>query len=261
MEKILIATLIIGVIGLIAGALLSVISTLCDKGEENECLADIRDALPGANCGACGFAGCDSYAEAVEKGDAEPNLCAPGGNDTAQKLSEILGVEITPVSLIAKVLCNGCKENVDTKFNYGGEKSCRSAAMLGGGPSACSYGCIGYGDCVNVCKFNALSIVDGVAVVNSDLCTGCGACAKICPKGIISIREKVNTANVLCSSKEKGAKAKKICKTACIGCSLCKKVCESDAIEIKDFLAFINPEKCTACGKCAQKCPQKAIEI
>lgn len=261
MTQILIAVAIIGAIGLVGGALLAIISAVCDTGEENERLAAVRDALPGANCGACGFAGCDSYAEAVENGSAEPNLCAPGGNDTAQKLSEILGVEIETTPKVAKVLCNGCNDNVDTKYNYSGLRSCKAATLFGGGMSACDFGCLGLGDCVSACSFDAIRVENGLAVIDAELCSGCGACAKVCPRQLISIRLKKTAAIVPCHNTQKGGVARKICKTACIGCSACKRACEFDAITVENFLSVIDPDKCTACGKCVSACPQKIIVL
>lgn len=261
MTQIFIAVAIIGAIGLIGGALLAVISAVCDTGEENERLAAVREVLPGANCGACGYAGCDSYAEAVENGSAEPNLCAPGGADTAGKLSEILGVTVEVAPKVAEVLCAGCADHVDTKYRYSGLQSCKAAAMLGGGMSACDFGCLGLGDCVAACSFDAIRVENGLAVVDPVLCGGCGSCAKACPKQLIVIRPKKAAATVPCSNQQKGGIARKICKTACIGCAACKRACEFDAITVENFLAKIDPEKCTACGKCVAACPQKIISI
>ncbi len=261
MEKVLIAALIIGGIGLIAGALLAIISSICDKGEENERLAAIRDALPGANCGACGFAGCDAYAEAIDKGEAEPNLCAPGGADAAKGIAKALGVEVNVEPKVARVLCNGCNTNVETKYNHLGLNSCRAASLLSGGPKNCSYGCIGFGDCVDACPFGAISVVEGLAEVDESLCTGCGACKKACPKNIITVVPKNKGAAVVCSNHDKGVAAKKVCKTSCIGCTLCVKTCSFGAITMENFLAVIDPAKCTACGECVKKCPQKAITL
>lgn len=261
MTEILYSVAIIGAIGLVGGILLAVISHLCDTGEENERLAAIRDALPGANCGACGFAGCDSYAEAVENGSAEPNLCAPGGSDAAAKLSEILGVEIDITPKVAKVNCNGCDENAESKYNYTGMISCKAATALGGGMKSCNFGCLGLGDCVNVCDFGAISVKDGVATVDENLCGGCGRCAKTCPKQVISIVPKKKAAVIPCNNKEKGGAARKNCKVACIGCSACVRACEFGAVKVENFLATVDSEKCTACGKCIDACPQKIIFI
>lgn len=261
MTNILWATLIVGAIGLIGGLLLSIISHVCDKGEENERLSQIRDALPGANCGACGYAGCDSYAEAVENGSAEPNLCAPGGTDTAAKLSEILGVEIEVASKVARVNCNGCGENAALKYDYVGMTSCKAAAAMGGGMKVCEFGCLGLGDCVNVCDFGAIKIVDGIAQVNEELCGACGKCSNVCPKQVISIVTDKKSAKIPCNNKQKGAAARKACKVACIGCSACVKACEFGAIKVENFLAVVDEDKCTACGKCVASCPQKIISL
>lgn len=261
MTQVLIAVAIIGAIGLLGGALLSLISALCDNGNENERLSAIRDTLPGANCGACGFAGCDSYAEAVENGSAEPNLCAPGGADTISKLSEILGVEIDSSPKVARVLCAGCSSNVDTKYNYTGMNSCKAAAALGGGMSNCNFGCLGLGDCVNICPFDAISVKDGLALVDKDKCTGCGKCTTACPKSIISLVPLKKSAIVPCSNHQKGGAARKICKAACIGCSACVRACEFNAVSVSNFLAEINSDNCTACGKCVTACPQKIIVV
>ena len=241
--------------------LLAIISHFCDSGEENERLAEIRDALPGANCGACGYAGCDSYAEAVENGSAEPNLCAPGGKDAALKLSEILGVEIELTPKVARVNCNGCTDNAETRYNYTGMLSCKAAAALGGGMKSCDFACLGLGDCQNVCEFGAISVENGVAVVNEALCGGCGLCAKTCPKQVISIVTKKASAVIPCSNKQKGGVARKNCKAACIGCSACVRACEFGAVKVENFLATVDETKCTACGKCVAACPQKIISI
>lgn len=261
MTQILLAVAIIGATGLIGGTLLSVISALCDTGEKNERLAEIREALPGANCGACGFAGCDSYAEAVDNGTAEPGLCAPGGADTAARLSEVLGVTVETRPMTARVLCDGCTDHVDVKYQYVGMSSCAAAAMLDGGPSACHFGCIGFGDCVTACDFNAIRVENGVAAVDPEACTGCGSCAKACPKQLIQMVPKQKAAVIPCRNHQKGAAARKICKTACIGCSACVRACQSGAITVDRFLATVDPEKCTACGACITACPQKIITL
>ncbi len=259
--NILIATAIVGTIGLLGGVLLSLISHFCDNGEENQQLDAIRDALPGANCGACGFAGCDSYAEAVINGSAEPNLCAPGGNNTAAKLSEILGMEIEITKKIARVNCNGCGDKAETKYDYVGMVSCKASAALSGGMKSCDFGCLGLGDCVNVCDFGAISINNGVAQVNQDLCGGCGKCVKACPKQVISVVTDKKSAVIPCNNKQKGAAARKTCTVSCIGCSACVRACEFGAIKVDNFLATVDVDKCTACGKCVEVCPQKIIVL
>ncbi len=261
MTQIYIAIAILGAIGLLGGILLSVVSAICGTQEENERLAKLKEALPGANCGACGFAGCDSYAEALDANAAEPGLCAPGGAAAAKAISEIMGVKIDIVKKVARVNCNGCHENTDTKYNYDGLDSCAAAAALGGGPMQCEYGCIGLGDCVGSCKFNALDVLNGVAMVNKEICTGCGKCANTCPKELITLVPYKRVSFIPCSNKNKGAVARKQCKAACIGCMACVRSCEYDAVTVKNFLAEVDAEKCTACGKCVEACPQKIIRI
>ena len=259
MLEILIAVLILGATALLLGLMLSYASKVFAVKQDEKEIA-LREALPGANCGACGYAGCDGYAEALNKGEAEPNLCAPGGADTAAALGEILGVEVSIIPKKAVVKCKGCKDNAAMRYEYVGLDSCASAMALAGGPKECSYGCLGLGDCVKACEFNAIKIENKIARIDYDICGGCGSCAAVCPREIISIMEFPFKPTVLCKSKDKGAVARKVCKTSCIGCGICAKNCPSNAITVTDFLAEIDPDKCTACGLCIEKCPQKCIK-
>lgn len=256
------AVIIIGAIGLIGGVLLAVVSELCRSKENNERLAQIREALPGANCGACGYAGCDAYAEAVEKGAAQPGLCAPGGSKTTETLSALLGVEVdvTPKKVFVK--CAGCQEKAVQKFHYSGLSSCAAALAVEGGQKLCPGSCLGFGDCVNACPFGALQIKNGLVFVNEAACVGCGKCVAVCPKAVLALRpaEKKH-ARVICNNTQKGAVAKKGCAVSCIGCGICAKKCENGAITVTNFLASVDPEKCVACGKCAAACPQKVIVL
>lgn len=250
--------LIVSGIGLLLGIVLSLASKFfaVPTDEKTE---KIRECLPGANCGACGFSGCDGYAAALSNGDAEPNLCTPGGEGTAKALSEVLGVEVTAVKKIAVVHCHHGLDKAVSDFAYTGAASCASASLMYGGPLACKYGCLGLGDCISVCEFGALSLVDGNIVVDKEKCGGCGKCAAACPKGIISIENADAPYYVACSNKEKGATARKQCTAACIGCKKCEKVCPTAAITVSDNLAVIDPEKCTGCGECERNCPMKCI--
>lgn len=260
MTGILFAFLVIGLIGLLGGVLLVVVSELCKPEQENERLAKVREALPGANCGSCGFAGCDAYAEAVENGSAEPGLCAPGGAQTAAALAEVLGVTVETVPRAAFVGCAGCTEKAQPRANYSGLNSCAAAAALGG-TKLCPSGCLALGDCVKACSFQALSLKNGLAAVQAEACVGCGKCVTVCPKGLLSLQPVKSHARVACSNTQKGATAKKNCAAACIGCGICAKKCPVGAITVENFLARIDPEKCTACGACVSACPQKALTL
>lgn len=261
--NLLIPILILAAIGLIAGLGLAIASKILAvpvNGKEQQ----IREVLPGANCGACGFSGCDGYAKALADGTAESTaLCSPGGAKTAESIAAILGVAgDSLVRRAAVVHCRGCHENTGIKMNYSGVQTCRTASQLYGGPGACSYGCIGLGDCVAVCEYGALQIREGVAAVDPALCTACGKCIRTCPKGLIDLLPaETPKAAVLCSSKAKGAQTRKDCKAGCIGCKKCEKVCPSDAVVVTANLAHINPDKCTACGACVENCPQHCIEL
>lgn len=253
--------LIVTVIGLLAGLILTIASKFMAV-EVDERFDEVRNCLPGANCGACGYAGCDAYAEALLKGDVATNLCVPGGASAAADISAVLGVECEAVvPKRAFVKCNGCTEHTQKMTDYDGIKSCKAAAMYYGGDGMCSFGCLGYGDCVAACPYDAIQIVNGVAKVNPLNCVGCGVCAKTCPKGIINIIPASNNVAVACSSKDKGAVVRKACSSGCIGCKMCEKVCPNGAISVNDNLAYIDPEKCENCGLCAEKCPVKAIHL
>jgi Na+-translocating ferredoxin:NAD+ oxidoreductase RNF subunit RnfB len=247
-------------IAIFCAVLLTVASVFFAVKEDETAIA-IRDCLPGANCGACGFAGCDDYANAIAEGRAEPNLCVPGGAQAASEIGKLLGVEVAaPESVAAFVHCNGNCEATGKKAEYAGISSCRAAAMLYGGPGACAFSCIGLGDCAAVCPKNAICVKDGIAHVDKDLCIGCGACKNVCPKNIISLVPRTAATAVMCSNKDKGADARKVCKNACIGCGKCVRTCKNGAITVENNLARIDYSKCTACGECASACPTGCLK-
>ncbi len=259
--EILIAFAVMLAVALIVGVMLLVCSHFFAVKEDPK-KQQIRECLPGINCGACGFKGCDDYAGALAEGGAAPNLCIPGSQGVADSIGNILGVECEPCKNdVAFVACNG---NCDATFKtaeYRGVQSCAAASMVYGGTNSCRFGCIGFGDCAKVCPADAICLADGIARIDSSRCLGCGVCAVACPKHIISMIPKTANTVVMCSNTQKGADARKACKNACIGCKKCEKTCPSGAITVKNNVATINYEKCTNCGVCANECPTGCIKI
>lgn len=252
------------VLVVLIGLVLAVILTVAAKiffVPVDETVARLRAELPGANCGACGFAGCDDYANALGADHTMSTaMCPVGGADVAAKLAEVLGVEAeTAEPKVAAVLCNGNCDACGQIYEWDTIKTCKAAKMFYDGMNACHYGCIGLGDCASVCQYNAIQVCNGVAVVDRESCVACGMCAKACPHGIIELLPKKNLVTVQCSSKAKGAATRKVCTNGCIGCMKCQKVCKFEAITVENNLAKIDPEKCKNCGLCAKECPTGAI--
>ena len=260
MDGILFPVVVMGGLGVIFGALLAFASQKFAV-EVDPRQTQIRALLPGANCGGCGFPGCDGYAEACVTANAKPNLCAAGGPEVAAKIAEILGVTAEASEpMVAYVRCQGALNRTVKDCVYQGFHDCREAVVVPGkGPDACSFGCLGFGTCVKVCAFGAISVKDGLAVVDRDKCVACGACVAECPKGVIALIPKKELFQVGCSNPLKGPFVKKVCSIGCIGCGICVKACPKQAIELKDALASIDPAKCVNCGLCEQKCPVHAI--
>lgn len=260
LEGIITATVIVGVVGLIVGLFLGIaaISFKVDVDEREEA---ILEALPGNNCGGCGYAGCSGLAAAIVKGEAPVNACPVGGEAVGNTIAAIMGVETEAANKkVAFVHCKGDCNKAKTDYQYYGVEDCTMVAFVpGGGPKSCNYGCLGYGSCVKACPFDAIHIVDGIAVVDKEACKACGKCVAACPKNLISLVPYDAKHIIACSSKDKGPVAMKACEVPCIGCGLCKKNCPSGAIEVVDFHAIIDQEKCTKCGKCAEVCPKKCI--
>lgn len=258
---ILIPVIIVGGLGIIFGILLGIASKVFAL-KVDEKIPVLMEILPGANCGGCGFAGCAAYANALVKGGVKPNMCPVGGNDVAKKVAEVLGVEVKErEKLVARVLCSGTPDKAVQKYIYQGPRECHGAARLGGGEKMCPHGCLGFGSCVAVCKFDAISIESGVAVVDPDKCIACGACALECPKNIIKLVPAKSKYTITCKSVEKGKQTRLDCSVGCIGCGICERNCPEDAIHIKDNVAVIDAKKCVGCGICAEKCPQKTINM
>ncbi|MBE6679616.1 MAG: RnfABCDGE type electron transport complex subunit B [Ruminococcaceae bacterium] len=262
LADILVALLVVAVVGLIAAVVL-VLSSHFFAVKVDDRVTEIRSCLPGANCGACGFAGCDAYAKALVEGGVKTNLCIPGAQAVVEQISGILGVEVVEGELkeksVAVVHCNGTCDAAPKKAIYDGINSCLAATVLYGGANACNYGCIGCGDCKDACFANAICITDGVARVDARLCIGCGMCAKVCPKGVIRLIPADSKQIVLCNNTEKGAVARKNCKNACIACKKCELNCPEKAITVLNNLAKIDYDKCSACGTCVENCPVHCI--
>lgn len=255
----LIPALILGVSGLAAAVLLTVASKVFYV-EVDERVEKISQSLPQANCGACGYAGCADYADAIVNSGAPTNLCRPGGADAAQKIAGVLGTaaaEVVPMAAVVR--CNGDCNATKTKFDFDGVQSCKAVKRFYSGNGSCKYGCIGLGDCMAVCEHDAIRIENGVAKVIPNRCGACGQCAAVCPNSLISIRPLANHIDVFCSSKDNGKITKMVCDNGCIGCRICEKKCPNGAILVNDFHASIDYEKCTNCGECMKACPKKVI--
>lgn len=223
-------------------------------------VGEVRFVLPGANCGGCGFAGCDALADAIVKGQAPVNACPVGGAELAKKVAEIMGVTAEETEkMVARVICGGDCENAKQKYEYQGIQDCKAAEMLAGGSKGCRFGCTGLGTCERVCPFDAIHVVNGVAVVDEEKCTACKKCIAVCPKHIIELVPVSKQVRVLCKNTDKGKAVVEVCKVGCIGCQKCVKACQFGAMTFENNLAKIDYSKCTNCMVCAEVCPTKTI--
>ena len=255
MEIILWSLAVLGGLGILFGIGLGVASKKLAV-EVDQRVIDIRENLPGANCGGCGFPGCDGFAAALVKGEAEPSGCSVCSKEAASKIGEILGVEVTQgVRKVARILCQGDEGHCGNKAEYDGVMDCRAAMLVAGGFRKCKFGCIGLGTCAAVCPFGAIVLGDdGIARIDEEQCTGCGKCVEACPQhGIVLMDETVDT-YLACRNTDFGKAVISVCSAGCIGCKMCAKVCPEGAIEIVNNLPVIDQEKCTGCGLCKEKC-------
>lgn len=251
--------LAIGGMGLVFGAGLGVAAKKFAVPVDERVEA-IKECLPGANCGGCGKAGCEAMAKSIVSGESKVNGCPVCSKEQVEAISKVMGIEAsTAEKKVAVVRCKGNITNAKQKYEYKGIKTCQDAALVGGGPKVCSYGCLGYGSCMEVCQFGAITMLDGLPVIDKEKCVGCGACERNCPRQVIHLVPISASYHVNCVSRDKGKEVKEGCKVGCIGCGLCVRQCESGAITLSDNHAKINPELCIGCGKCKEKCPTKAI--
>ncbi len=260
MITVLYAVLVLGGLGLIfavslgfAGRFLAI--------EEDPRKVQLLEILPGVNCGACGLAGCASYADLLVEGKVSIDCCSVGQQLVVDKIAKLLEKEIVvKESKIAFIGCSASDQQLSRKFKYQGVNTCRAAVLIGGGDKSCPYGCLMYGDCVTVCPFDAIKTVSGKPpVVDVNKCTGCGICVNTCPKKIICLVPDKSKIKVVCSSHDKGKDTRAVCKVGCIACGICVKNCPEKAITVIDNVAVIDYFKCTACNKCGEKCPTKCI--
>lgn len=262
MSAIITAVCVLGGLGLIFGVGLTYANKIFYvKG--NPVRDAIRNALPGANCGGCGYPGCDGCADAIANGEAGVNACPVGGAEVSAAIAEILGIEASDddVRMVARVQCQGSVELCKTKFEYTGIKDCVAASIVNDGNKACIYGCLGLGTCVDACQFDAIHIdpYKKIAVVTTEKCTGCGACVESCPKNVLAMMPEKAPVKLLCHAAEEGFMVSDNCKIGCIGCGLCEQNCNFDAIVMLNNLPQINPDKCVGCMMCAEVCPTGAI--
>ena len=261
-QGVMVATAIVAGVGLFIGLFLGFAAkTFAVQQDERE--VKVRELLPGANCGGCGYPGCDGLAAAIAKGEAPANACPVANKEAHAQIAEVMGTSVEESEkMVAFVKCVGTCDKTEVKYEYYGVQDCNKAAVAPGkGNKKCSYGCMGYGSCVRVCAFDAIHIVDGIAVVDKEKCTGCSSCTAQCPNKLIEMVPDRAKTLVGCSSLDKGKDVKAACSAGCIGCKLCVKACEFDAIHVDNNLAYIDYSKCTNCGKCVEVCPVKVIQV
>ncbi|MFW6366015.1 MAG: RnfABCDGE type electron transport complex subunit B [Spirochaetota bacterium] len=259
-------------LGFLFGLILSVAKKKLHV-EKDPRIESVENALPGANCGACGFPGCAAYAEKIVMDDADITLCPVGGGELVTMISDIMGKQGSAVrQMIARVHCQGGIHNTKNRFIYKGPHNCTAAQQVRGGFRVCSYGCLGLGECMTACPFHAITMSEErLPVVDPDKCTGCGKCVVACPRNIISLQPVECEVYVLCSNREKGPVMKQGCAVGCIGCKLCVvKACKlvfadnpdiDTAITVNNFLAQVNSDTCINCGRCGEVCPQNVISL
>ena len=224
----------------------------------------VREALPGANCGACGFPGCDGLADAITAGKAAPNACPVGGEEAGNAIADIMGVTGEPgsVKIVAKVICQGDSERCKVKFKYEGISDCVAASLVADGNKACHYACLGMGTCQRVCPFDAITIDENrqIAVVDAQKCRSCGKCVEACPKHVLVMQPEDLPVRLLCRAADEGFLVSDNCRVGCVGCEICANQCHFGAIKMVNHLPVFDMAKCSGCMMCAEVCPTSAIE-
>lgn len=251
--------LVLFVLALVFGIVLAVLGKKLAV-HEDERIRQVRDKLSGANCGGCGYAGCDAFARAIVEGKADINACCATSADNKKLIAKIMGTSVSAEDTKIVVACNG-GNNAQDKYEYMGYGDCKSMELLCGGRKQCKWGCLGMGSCVDACPYGAIQVgMDGYAEVDRTKCIRCGRCVSTCPKNLVKRIPADAKVYVACSNCQKGKEVRAICKSGCIGCGLCQKNCPNGAITVQNNLAVIDYSKCTGCGICMQKCPQKCIK-
>jgi Na+-translocating ferredoxin:NAD+ oxidoreductase RNF subunit RnfB len=266
-QTIIITIVSLSGLGAVAAMILYVVARQF-RVETDPRIDEIEEVLPATNCGGCGQPGCRAFAEALtQAADISDMHCPVGGNDVMKQVGQILGVEVKEKDpYIAVVKCSGSFEHRKKTNVYDGAPNCTVASMLYGGDTGCAYGCLGLGECVDACDFDAMYMDEktGLPVVIEDKCTACNACVKACPKDIMELwprGRKNRRIFVACINEEKGGIAKKYCSVACTGCEKCVDVCRYDSVVVENNLAIIDPEKCKLCKDCVEVCPSKVIDM
>ncbi len=252
---------VLGVLGVLFGIALALVAARFVVKVDPK-VEQVRETLPGANCGACGFAGCMGYAEAVVGNpEVATHLCAPGKSAVAERIAQITGKQAETVEpKIARVFCQGGTSLSQRKFIYTGVLDCTAAVLAAGGDKSCEYGCLGYGTCMRACPFDAITMgPDNLPIISPEKCTACGKCVAACPKQVIELAQMSKAVVISCHSRDKGVDTKKKCQVGCIACGICVRTCPVDAIAIENNLARINHDKCITCGLCVKKCPMNTI--
>lgn len=259
LQSILWAGAILGGLGLLFGLFLGVANRFFGVKTDGRVLK-IREELPGANCGGCGFPGCDAFAAAVVKGEAPVNGCPVSSPDVVGRIAKIMGVDAGDVRpLLTVVSCRGTASNTGEKYTYEGLEDCAAAAQLDEGYKNCRFSCLGLGNCTRVCPTGAVTIQNGLAVIDHELCINCGKCVAACPRGIIRMVPADSKIRLLCRAQTKGKEVREACQVGCIGCGLCARTCKFGALTMVNDLPVCDFDKCVGCMECARKCPRQCL--